>query len=186
MAMVSLISVVEAATCVDIVLVAEARASKSASVASTVLRTLVNEDSKSSDALTTAVPMARTGVVTVLLSDLPAPVSALPVLEAFLPKLSNALPMAVHSDCAVLSALLHDSMSACVCFTAARALLSFVCALVKASAAFCVLFCRETCWPVSFLTSAVCWRYSSLTRSRLLLAAMVAESASPSALRYCL
>lgn len=50
--------------------------------------------------------------------------------------------MAVHSDCAVLSALLHDSMSACVCFTAARALFSFVCALVKASAAFCVLFCR--------------------------------------------
>ena len=142
--MTSLISVVEAAICVDMDLLAEASAANSVSVASTVFLTDVNEDSKSSDALIAAVPMATMGVVMVLLSDLPAPVSALPVLDAFLPKLSNALPMAVHSDCAVLSALLHDSMSACVCFTAARALFSFVCALVKASAAFCVLFCRET------------------------------------------
>ena len=72
MAIVSLISVVEAATCVDIVLVAEARASNSASVASTVLRTLVNEDSKSSDALIAAVPMARTGVETAVVSARPA------------------------------------------------------------------------------------------------------------------
>ena len=51
----------------------------------------MNEDSKSSDALMAAVPMATMGVVTVVVSVLPAPVSALPVLDAFLPKLLQRL-----------------------------------------------------------------------------------------------
>ena len=105
----------------------------------------MNEDSKSSDALMAAVPMATMGVVTVVVSVFPAPVSALPVADAFWPKSSSVLPMAVHWDCAVLSARLQLSMSACVCFTAARALLSLVWAVVKASAAFCVDFCSAVC-----------------------------------------
>ena len=82
------------------------------------------------------------------------------------------------------SALSQAVISEAVCLTAARAPFSFVWAEEKASAAFCVDFFSATCWPSSFLTSAVCWRYSSLTRSRLLLAAMVAESVSPSASLY--
>ena len=102
-AMTSLISPVDVAICVDMVLDASASASNSASVASTVLRTLVKVDSKSSDALTAVVPRAMIGVVTAVDSVRPAVVMPLPIASHFLPKSSSDLPAAVQADFAVAS-----------------------------------------------------------------------------------
>ena len=102
-AMTSLISPVEAAICVDMALEDAASASNSASVASTVLRTLVKVDSKSSDALMAVAPSASTGVVTVVVSARPAVVRPLPTASHFLPKSSSDLPAAVQADFAVAS-----------------------------------------------------------------------------------
>ena len=76
--------------------------------------------------LIAAVPSATMGMVSVVESCFPAFVRFLLTLSQDLPKDSRLFPAFVHSDCAVFSSLLQLAMSACVCFTAARALLSAV------------------------------------------------------------
>ena len=107
----------------------------SVSVASTVLRTEVKEDSKSMEALIAAVPSAAMGVVRVVESSLPALIRFFPAVSQAFPKDSMLFPAFVHSDCAVFSSLLQFAMSAFVCFTAARALFSAVFASCTASVA---------------------------------------------------
>ena len=143
--MTSLISSVPAATWVDIFLDVAASWSNCASVASTVFRTDVKEDSKSMEDLIAAVPSATMGVVSVVESSFPALFRFLLTLSHDLPKDSRLFPAFVHSDCAVFSSLLQLAMSACVCFTAARALLSAVSASCTASVASRILSGSLTC-----------------------------------------
>ena len=138
--MTALISLVDEAISVDIFLDEAAREANSASVASTVFRTPAKEDSKSSEALTAAVPNVRMGVVMTVVSVLPAVVIALLTVSQVLPKLSSDLPAAVHADLAVESWRLVSSISARVALTAAFARFSAASASRTAS---------EACWIFS-------------------------------------
>ena len=97
-AMTSLISSVPAATSVDIRFDVSASWSNCVSVASTVFRTEVKDDSKSMEDLIAAVPSATMGVVSVVESSFPALFRFLLTLSQDLPKDSRLFPTFVHSD----------------------------------------------------------------------------------------
>ena len=92
----------------------------------------------------------------------------------------NRFPADVQQDCAVRSCWLVLRIAASVSLTAACARFSCVCAVDTASAAFCVLRFRASFCPESFRTSWEAAAYSCWAASIFALAAMVAESVSPS------
>ena len=157
----------------------------SASVASTVLRTEVNADSKSMEDLTAAVPSASTGVVSAAVRPLPVRFMASLTEAHFLPNAASESPAFVHADSRRARRSVALLICASVCLSAPCALLRFVRAFVTASALFCSALALAASWPSSFLTSAEDCAYSSDSASRLALAAMVAESDSPSVRAYC-
>ena len=97
-AMTALISSVDVAISVDILLEASASLLKSSSVPFTVFRTYANEDSKSILALTAVVPSATIGVVMCVVSVFPALVMALDRVPHFFEKFVSAVPACVHAD----------------------------------------------------------------------------------------
>ena len=174
--MTSAISLVLAATSVDICLTDASRDANCASVAFTVLRTDAKADSKSMLAFTAAVPSAAIGAVTVVDRNLPALLIACADALHFLLKSPRLLPTAVHLDCAVCRLLLQSSISERVSLTAAFASFSAAFALSTASVA-CLIFSGSfACFAasscsfapfraVSYCATAFCCRSSFSFRS---------------------
>ena len=172
-------SVVDAASLVDMLLMSEDSCANSSLVAVVTFWTSANADSNSMLALTAVVPSATMGVVTVAVSVLPTFSADLPIFSQRSPNSVSALPAAVHADCAVRSWALVSRIAASVSRTAACARFSCVCAVDTASAAFCVLRRRASFCPASCSTSAVASAYSCCAASMFCRAAIVAESVSP-------